>query len=79
MEAWISNAQICKHLGVSRNTLYLMRKQGLFAKGTHWRNKDPLNEDSHKVWKCSAVDQLLSQPEHVLRRRVRRNTPEISG
>ena len=79
MEGWISNATICNHLGVSRNTLYLMRRQGLFAKGTHWRNKDPLNKNSHKVWRLSAVDQLLSQPEHVLRRRVRRNTREISG
>lgn len=72
MEAWISNSSMCEYLGVSRNTLYKMRKKLLFTKGTHWRNKDPLNPLSHKVWKRSAVDQMLSQPTNVLKRRTKK-------
>ena len=77
MEGWISNATMSKYLGISKRTL--KRNEGYFAKGIHYRYKNPLNPMSHKVWRRSAFDQLLSQPEHVLRRRVRRNTREISG
>jgi hypothetical protein len=79
MEAWISNTEMSKYIGVHPNTLYRMRLKGYFSKGIHWRYKDPLNKDSHKVWRRSAVDQLLSQPDHILKRKVRKNTREISG
>ena len=72
MEPWISNTEMRKHLGVSESTLYRMSKKGYFSKGTHWRYKDPLNRFSNKVWKRTAVDQMLSQPDNVLRRRVKR-------
>ena len=72
LEPWISNSEMSQYLGVSRNTLYRMRMKGYFSKGTHWRHKDPLNLKSGKVWRRSAVDQMLSQPENVLRRKVSR-------
>ena len=72
MEPWISNLEMCQYLGVSRNTLYRMRMKGYFSKGTHWRHKDPLNLNSGKVWRRAAVDQILSSPDHVLRRKIKK-------
>ena len=72
MERWVSNAEIREHLGVSVSTLYRLVKQGYFSKGTHYRHKDPLNPFSHRVWRRAAVDQMLSSPDHVIRRRVDR-------
>ena len=79
MEAWISNTAMCDYLNISRSTLYRMGIKGYFSEGLHWRYKDPLNKGGTKVWKRIAVDQLLSQPDHVLRRKVRKNTRKISG
>ena len=79
MESWISNTEMCIHLGVHRNTLYKLRKKDYFAKGIHYRFKDPLNERSGKVWKRSAVDILLSSPDHVLRRRIKSHCSKNIG
>jgi predicted DNA-binding transcriptional regulator AlpA len=70
MEAWVSNTEMHKHLGVSRKTLWRLHKY--FSEGVHWRRKDPLNPNSHKVWRLSSVDQLLSQPTNVLKRRAKK-------
>ncbi len=70
MEPWISSKEICAFLGISKRTLINHTNKKYFTRGTHWRYKDPLNENSHKVWKRSAVDHLLSQPTNVLKRRV---------
>ncbi len=70
MEAWISSKEMEKYLGVSRKTLLRMNRY--FQKGIHWRHKDPLNPKSHKVWKRIAVDQLLSSPDHVLKRKIKK-------
>ena len=72
MERWVSNAEIREHLGVSVSTLYRLVKQGYFSKGSHYRHKDPLNPFIHRVWRRAAVDQMLSSPDHVIRRRVDR-------
>ena len=77
MEPWISNTAMCSYLGISRKTLWRLSKY--FQKGTHYRFKDPLNENSHKVWRRSAVDQILSSPAHVLRRRLNRTIQKTSG
>ena len=70
MEPWISSKEICAFLGISKRTLINHTNKKYFTRGTHWRYKDPLNENSHKVWKRSAVDHILSQPTNVLRRRI---------
>ena len=70
LEPWISNTEMSKYLGISTRTL--KRNEKYFSKGTHYRFKDPLNPKSHKMWKRAAVDQMLSQPDNVLRRRVKR-------
>tara|TARA_Y100001968_G_scaffold231738_1_gene214469 strand:- start:790 stop:1038 length:249 start_codon:yes stop_codon:yes gene_type:complete len=79
MERWVSNAEIREHLGISVSTLYRLCKQGYFSKGTHFRHKDPLNTSSHRVWRRTAVDQMLSYPDHVLRRRVDRTLQKKIG
>ncbi len=77
MEAWISNLAMSEYLCISPRTL--KRNEKYFSKGTHYRFKDPLNPNSGKVWRRSAVDLLLSSPDNVLRRRVKSHYSKIIG
>ena len=81
MEDWISNTEMSNYIGVHPHTLYRKRLTVYFAKRTHLSYEDQLNENSKKAWRSSAVDQLLYQPEHILKRRRRfiQNTLVISG
>ena len=70
-EAWITKMELCKHLCISKNTL--IRNYSIFSEGIHYRRKDPFNPLSHRVWKLSKVELLLTQSTAVLiRRRARR-------
>ena len=70
-ERWISKKDLCAHLCICRQTL--QRNYSIFSEGVHYRKKDPFNPLSHKVWKLSKVESLLSQSTAVLsRRRVRK-------
>tara|TARA_B100001250_G_C19082517_1_gene479190 strand:- start:23 stop:256 length:234 start_codon:yes stop_codon:yes gene_type:complete len=70
-EAWISKKDLCNHLCICRQTL--QRNYSIFSEGVHYRKKDPFNPLSHKVWKLSKVEHLLSESTAVLiRRRARR-------
>ena len=67
-EAWISKKDLCKHLCISRDTLW--RNYGIFTEGVHYRFKDPFNPLSHRVWKLSEVEVLLCQSRSFLQRRL---------
>jgi|TARA_X000000368_G_C22651012_1_gene545264 hypothetical protein len=70
MEPWISNIAMSEYLGISPRTL--KRNEKYFSKGTHYRYKDPLNPNSGKIWRRAAVDEMLSSPDHVIRRRIKK-------
>ena len=67
-EAWISKKDLCSYLCISRDTLW--RHYPIFTEGVHYRLKDPFNPLSHKVWKLSEVERLLSQSRSALQRRL---------
>jgi len=68
-EAWISKTQVCKHFGISAKTLE-RRFYPIASKGTHYITKDPLNDDSQKIWKLSEVERLVRQSSGSLQRRL---------
>ena len=68
-ERWITKAELCKHLCISRNTLQA-RIYPLASRGEHYIHKDPFNPASHKVWKLSEVERLLIQSRSALQRRL---------
>ena len=67
-EPWISKKDLCRYLCISRGTL--IRHYPIFTQGVHYRLKDPFNPLSHKVWKLSEVERLLSQSRSALQRRL---------
>tara|TARA_B100001250_G_scaffold19060_1_gene16383 strand:- start:2483 stop:2716 length:234 start_codon:yes stop_codon:yes gene_type:complete len=67
-ERWISSKELSKHLCIGRDTL--IRHYPIFTEGVHYRLKDPFNPLSHKVWKLSEVERLLSQSRSALHRRL---------
>ena len=67
-ERWISSKELGKHLCIGRDTL--IRHYPIFTEGVHYRLKDPFNPLSHKVWKLSEVERLLSQSRSALQRRL---------
>ena len=69
-EPWVSKKEVCKYFNFS--TKYLERKYPIFSKGIHFMYKDPLNENGHRVWKISKVEQLLCDNSSGLARRLKR-------
>jgi len=67
-ERWLSTKELGKHLCIGRDTL--IRHYPIFTEGVHYRLKDPFNPLSHKVWKFSEVERLLSQSRSALQRRL---------
>ena len=67
-ERWITKIELCKHLCISVRTLE-RAVYPVVTEGVHFRKKDPFNPMSHKVWKLSKVELLLTQSTAVLRRR----------
>jgi len=70
-ERWITKAELCKHLCISGRTLQA-RIYPLASRGEHYIHKDPLNIDSHKVWKLSEVEKLVKKSSGSLQRRLAR-------
>ena len=69
-EPWVSKKEVCKYFNFS--TKYLERKYPIFSKGIHFMYKDPSNENGHRVWKISKVEQLLCDNSSGLARRLKR-------
>ena len=70
LEPWVSKKEVCKYFNFS--TKYLERKYPIFSKGIHFMYKDPSNENGHRVWKISKVEQLLCDNSSGLARRLKR-------
>ena len=68
-ERWITKAELCKHLCISRNTLQ-SRIYPIASRGEHYIHKDPFNPASHKVWKLSEVEKLVKKSSGSLQRRL---------
>ena len=70
LEPWISKNELCEYLKINRRILEQLYP--LFTEGVHFRRKNPLKENSIKVWKATKVDQLLCESNSVLTRRLKK-------
>ena len=68
LEPWISKNELCEYLKINRRILEQLYP--LFTEGVHYRRKNPLKENSTKVWKATKVDQLLCESSSILTRRI---------
>ena len=47
---WLTTAELCSHLGISRSTLFAIRRSGLLKDGRHLVAKNPTSARSHLLW-----------------------------
>ncbi len=47
---WLTTAQLCPHLAISRSTLFAIRRAGLLKDGRHLVAKNPVSTRSHLLW-----------------------------
>ena len=48
--AWISTAELCQALTISRSTIGRRRRRGLCKQGHHWIKKNPAMPRSDHLW-----------------------------
>ena len=70
LEPWMSRMELCEYLKINKNILEQLYP--LFTEGVHFRRKNPLKENSAKVWKATKVDQLLCESSSILTRRIKK-------
>lgn len=47
---WLTTAELCAHLTISRSTLFAIRRSGLLKDGRHLVAKNPASGRSHLLW-----------------------------
>ena len=47
---WLTTAELCTHLAISRSTLFAIRRSGLLKDGRHLVAKNPTSSRSHLLW-----------------------------
>ena len=47
---WLTTAELCAHLTISRSTLFAIRRSGLLKHGRHLVAKNPASCRSHLLW-----------------------------
>ena len=47
---WLTTAELCSHLAISRSTLFSIRRAGLLRRGHHLVSKNPSASRSHLLW-----------------------------
>ena len=76
LEPWLSKKELCEYLRINKNILEQLYP--LFTEGVHFRRKNPLKENSAKVWKATKVDQLLCESSSILTRRINKIESKLS-
>lgn len=49
-DLWLTTAELCSHLAISRSTLFSIRRAGLLKDGRHLVTKNPTANRSHLLW-----------------------------
>jgi hypothetical protein len=47
---WLTTAELCSHLAISRSTLFAIRRSGLLKDGRHLVAKNPTSSRSYLLW-----------------------------
>lgn len=68
----LSKKETCEALCVSQRTFTRFFNSGVLHHGNHFVYKDPLNPNSHKLFKIDRVKQVYEETPTSLKRRVRK-------
>lgn len=68
----LSKRETCKALCVSESSFTRFFNTGVLVHGNHFVYKDPLNPNSHKLYKIDRVKQVFEETPTSLKRRVRK-------
>jgi DNA-binding CsgD family transcriptional regulator len=60
-QPWISTAEICQQLAISRSTLFSIREAGLLKNGRHVVAKNPASTRSHLLWHLQRCELALGR------------------
>ena len=58
---WLSTADLCRHLAISRSTLFALRRSGLLKAGRHVVAKNPSAQRSHCLWHLQRCELALGR------------------
>jgi hypothetical protein len=58
---WLTTAELCEHLAISRSTLFAIRRSGLLKEGRHLVAKNPTSVRSHLLWNCQRCEMALGR------------------
>ena len=61
---WLSTAQLCRDLAVSRSTLCRWQQRKVLRQGVHWVRKNPTAVHSDQLWCLEACQALLQKHRH---------------
>lgn len=58
---WLSTDDLCRHLTISRSTLFALRRSGLLRNGRHVIAKNPSARRSHCLWHLQRCELALGR------------------
>ena len=58
---WLSTADLCRRLAISRSTLFALRRSGLLKAGRHCVDKNPRAHRSHCLWHLQRCELALGR------------------
>jgi hypothetical protein len=60
-QPWLSTAELCQRLAISRSTLFSIREAGLLKNGRHVVAKNPASTRSHLLWHLQRCELALGR------------------
>lgn len=58
---WISTGEASAHLGISRKTLFRLKKRGILKQQRHWARKNPTSPSSDLLWHVQRCEMALGR------------------
>ena len=58
---WISTGEASAHLGISRKTLFRLKKREILKQQRHWARKNPASPSSDLLWQVQRCEMALGR------------------
>jgi hypothetical protein len=58
---WFSTGEASAHLGISRKTLFRLKKRGILKQQRHWARKNPASPSSDLLWHVQRCEMALGR------------------
>jgi hypothetical protein len=58
---WITTGEASAHLGISRKTLFRLKKRGILKQQRHWARKNPASPSSDLLWHVQRCEMALGR------------------